>query len=115
MKTLALTAAFLIGVSSAALAGSVADGTQAPVPGTVTQTQQDAIRAGVNNAVAVDPTIAPLGTNNAGAPITSTNPSVGNTPTATNTAGVNNVPGGVAAPGEAAGRPAPVTTGTVPR
>ena len=44
--------------------------------------------------------VAPLGTNNTGAPITSMDPSaVGNTPTATNTPGANNVPGGLKADG----------------
>ena len=44
--------------------------------------------------------VAPLGTNNTGAPITSMDPSaIGNTPTVTNTPGANNVPGGLKADG----------------
>ena len=130
MKVLALTTALLIGISSAALAqggggsgGGSAGGAAASsgngtgagstnsstsstsTSGAVTQGQRDAIQTGVNNARAVDPTLAPLGTNNAGAPITSTNPAVGNTPTATNTPGVNNIPGGMNPDGTAAGTP----------
>ena len=51
--------------------------------------------SGVNGTIFSSSGSAPLGTNNAGAPITSLNPSIGNTPTATNTPGVNNVPGGL--------------------
>ena len=95
MRILALTTALLIGISSAAIAAE----------GIVTPSQREAIKTGVDNAVAVDPTIAPLGTNNAGAPITSTNPAVGNTPTATNTPGDNNIPGGMKPNGTAADTP----------
>jgi len=126
-----LTTALLIGISSAALAqgggggsgggsaggaasssgngtgaGSTTSSTSgAPTSGAITPSQREAVKAGVNNAIAIDPSIAPLGTNNAGAPITSTNPAVGNTPTATNTPGVNNIPGGMNPDGTAAGTP----------
>lgn len=127
MKVLALTTALLIGISSAALAqggggsgGGSAGGAAASsgngtgagstssstsTSGAVTPGQREAIQTGINNAKAVDPTLAPLGTNNAGAPITSTNPAVGNTPTATNTPGINNIPGGMNPDGTAAGTP----------
>lgn len=134
MKVLVLTTALMIGISSAALAqggggsggggssggsaggaasssgntgaGSTTSSTSGtPASGAVTPSQRGAIQTGINNATAVDPTIAPLGINNAGAPITSTNPAVGNTPTATNTPGVNNIPGGMNPDGTAAGIP----------
>ena len=127
MKVLALTTALLVGISSAAMAAGAGDtgagsatpsASEAPVPSTITPNQQEAVRAGVNNAIAVNPAVAPLGTNNAGAPITSTNPAVGNTPTATNTPGVNNVPGGLNPNGTVAGAPVqtgPVTNGQNPQ
>lgn len=133
MKLLALTTALLVGISSAALAqgggsgggssgggaggGASSSGTGTGASsstsstsgtspsGTVTPNQREAIQNGVNNAIAIDPTIAPLGTNNTGTPITSTNPALGNTPTATNTPGTNNIPGGMNPDGTAAATP----------
>ena len=66
--------------------------------------------SGVNRAASSASGPAPLGTNNSGAPITSLNPSVGNTPTATNTPGVNNVPGGLN-PNGTPNNPAAATSG----
>ena len=96
MKFLVLTTALLIGISGAALGESSTTSstseTQAPV--TATPAQREAIQEGINDAVAIKPSLAPLVHN-----------------LSTGTPSANNIPGGMNPDGTPA-KPLPYTSGS---
>ncbi len=106
MKSLVLTTALLIGISGAAFGGSstTSSTSEAQGPVTATPAQREAIQKGINDAVAVKPSLAPL---------------VHNLETGTPSA--NNIPGGMNPDGTPAannaatvGQSIPTATGNAP-
>jgi hypothetical protein len=96
MKFLVLMTALLIGISGAALGESSTTSStsdeQAPV--TVTPAQREAIQKGINDAVAVKPSLGPVVHN-----------------LSTGTPAANNIPGGMNPDGTPA-KPLPYTSGS---